>query len=277
MRIWHQASGDLKRAPIYRDALQRHAAAVCESGTQVELFGLDRKDYISGVNNRAEGDVPRLTTSDVLGSAYLYHLSYSKVIENARRAEREGYDAFIVGSFSEPFLTEIRSAVSIPVASIGEANYLLACSYGKFQAHISNVPTVARLAANSVERYKLSGRVSGSYSLGRDVDEIFMQASWQDPQPIIDRFVKLGFQAIEEGADVIIPTEGVLSELLFANNIMRIGDVPVFDTMGVVWKYAEFLVNLKGKLKLSVGRAWEYSIPNDAAVAVVRQAQGLDD
>jgi len=256
--------------------LKRHAAAVCESGTEVELFGLGRKDYISGINDRREGDVKQLTTSDVLGSSYLSYLSFGRVIEKARQAEREGYDAFVVGSFSEPFLTEIRSAVSIPVASVGEANYLLACSYGKFQAHIANVPTVARLVATHTERYKLSGRVSGSYALGPDVDEVFMQKSWQAPNAIIDRFTSLALRAIEEGADVIIPTEGVLSELLFANGVARIGDVPVFDSYGVLWKYAELLVRLKDKLKLGVGRAWEYRIPNEEAVSAVRRANGFE-
>lgn len=276
MRIWHQASGDLDKHIVYRDALQRHATKVCEPDTELKLFGLGPKDYIQGVNSSSQGNTPKLTTSDTLGSAYIYNLVYSKVIENARKAEREGYQAFVVGSFSEPFLTEIRSAVSIPVASIGEANYLLACSYGKFQAHISNVPTVARLVSSSAERYKLTGRVSGSYALGPDVDEVYMRESWHKPGAIIDRFTVLAKKAIEDGADVIIPTEGVLSQLLVDHDVSRIGDVPIFDTMGIVWKYAELLARLKDRLNLGVGRAWEYRIPQEDAVSVIRRAHGLD-
>ncbi len=39
------------------------------------------------------------------------------MIDKALQAEREGYDAFIIGSYSEPFLKETRAAVNIPVLS----------------------------------------------------------------------------------------------------------------------------------------------------------------
>ena len=56
------------------------------------------------------------------------------MIENAIKAEREGYDAFVLGSFSEPFLREIRSAVDIPVASVVESSVLVGCSLGHYVA-----------------------------------------------------------------------------------------------------------------------------------------------
>lgn len=44
-----------------------------------------------------------------------------EMICNAVQAEREGYDAFIVGHFQDAGLYELRKVVDIPVIGLGEA------------------------------------------------------------------------------------------------------------------------------------------------------------
>jgi allantoin racemase len=274
MKIWHQSMADFNRLPTYRDAITKHALEVCEEGTEVVAKGMPPKPYI-----RADGDGTtddRMTTSEQLGSAYIYHMGFRRIIDYARMAEREGYDAFVIGSFSEPFLRELRSTVSIPVVSVGEANFLLACSFGKLQAHIANVPTVARLVMDHVHEYRLTDRVSGTYSVGPEIDEYLMQQMWRTPEDIIAKFKHLAHQAIEAGADVIIPVEGVLSELLYVNGISRVGEAVVFDSFGMAWKYAELLVGLRRKMNLEVGREWEYRRPNEAKLANFRKTIGVE-
>jgi hypothetical protein len=84
-------------------------------------------------------------------------------------------------------------------------------------------------------------------------------------------------RAIAEGADVIIPAEGVFNELLFAHGVQRIDGVSVMDCVGVTFLYAEMLVNLRRATGLEVGRRWEYSRPPEPVIAHVRRAAGLDD
>ncbi len=43
-------------------------------------------------------------------------------LRNALWAEREGYDAVVIGHFQEPLLHETRASVSIPVVGLGEAS-----------------------------------------------------------------------------------------------------------------------------------------------------------
>ena len=265
MKIWHQSMADFDQLQTYRKSLGKHALAVCEEGTEVVVKGMPKR-YVEGI-----------TTTELLGSPYIYHVAFRRIIEYAREAERDGYDAFVIGSFSEPFLREIRSAVDIPVASVGESNFLLACSYGKFQAHIANVPTVARLVSDHVHEYRLTDRVVAVYAIGPEMDEFLLQDIWATPKKAIDRFTDLAKQAISEGADVIIPVEGVMSELLYTNGINRIGDAPVFDSFGMVWKYAELLVHLREKMNITVGREWEYARASEAKMAGVRKSHGIDD
>jgi Asp/Glu/hydantoin racemase len=254
---------DFDALDTYGAALTEHAGKVVEPGTEVAIKGFP-PGYTRGI-----------TTTDLLGAPYIYHSAFRLVIDYARQAEQEGYDAFVIGSFSEPFLREIRSTVRIPVVSVGEANFLLACSFGRYQAHIADVPVVARLVSEHVRDYHLTERVAYVDSLGPEVDELYMQNNWAEPKAIIDRFVELGHRGIERGADVIIPVEGVLSELLWTNGVTSIGKAPVFDSFGMAWRYAELLVGLRRSMGLEVGREWEYVRASDEKMAQVRASLNI--
>jgi allantoin racemase len=108
------------------------------------------------------------------------------------------------------------------------------------------------------------------------MDEWVIQHAWDKPGEIITRFTELAEQAIIQGADVIIPVEGIITEFFYANGVIRVKDAPVLDTFGLAWKYAEFLVNLRHKTGLSVSRQWEYRKASAAQTARVRAALGLE-
>ena len=50
------------------------------------------------------------------------------LFDGALQAEAEGYDAFILGSFTDPWLRELRSAVDIPVVPLLKALCSSGCS-----------------------------------------------------------------------------------------------------------------------------------------------------
>ena len=276
MRIWHQSMGSVQMNNV-SDPLKKHAKSVVEEGTEVEIKGLPAKaDYVVSLESQKDGSAPEssVTTIDVIGSPYLYNITLRQAIETCRQAEREGYDAFVIGSWTDPFLREMRSAVDIPVVSTVECNLLLGCSMGGLQAHISLNPTMARVVRKRIREYGLEQRVVSVTSLG-DIDEWVIRKAWDEPKDLIARFTELAEAAISEGADVIIPSEGIVTEFFFANGVHQIGDAPVFDTFGIAWKYAEYLVNLRRKLNLTVSRKWEYHKASDAQVERVRGALNL--
>lgn len=263
MRIWHQSMTELDALPEYRATMQAHADAVTARGTEIAIHGLPQGSYGG------------LSPSDVLGYPYAYHVILGHAIEAAYEAERQGYDAYVVGSYSEPFLREIRSVVDIPVASMAESTFLVACSLGKYQALITNTSGIARIVKNQVDKHGLRERVLGVYVIDPPLNEAALARAYRDAGELTAGFTNTAAQAIEAGADVVIPAEGVLCELLYANGVNRVGDVPVLDSLGVCWHYAEMLVKLWRNTGLRVGRRWEYPRPDAPLLAQIRDLAHL--
>jgi allantoin racemase len=147
LKIWHQSVNELTRIAAYKRGIEAHAAAFL--GPEVELH----------VQGMPEGTYGALSPSDALGNAYLYHRVLAPIVEQAVEAERQGYDAFVMGSFSEPYLREMRTAVDIPVVSLTEAALLMGCSLGTRIGLISNAPNVAYMTRLSVAKHHLEARV----------------------------------------------------------------------------------------------------------------------
>lgn len=269
VRIWHQSMASLESFPVYHAALQAHVAAVLPPGetpTEVVLHGMPLGTYAPGV-----------APVDVLIHPYAYHLTVSRVLECVLQAEREGFDAVALGSYSEPLLREARSIVSIPVVSMAESTLLVGCSVARYSAIVTVTPEVARMTERLIEKHGLEGRVSGVYVLDPPVNEHALVRAFDDPSAFIAGFTATAQKAIAAGADLIIPAEGVFNELLFANGVQRIdGLVPVMDCTGVTFLYAELLANLHRRTGLEVGRRWEYSRPKPEVIAHVRKTAGLE-
>lgn len=245
-RIWHQSVNELEHLGVYKRALEEHARAVLDGTAEVVVHGLPTGSY-GGASATA-----------ILGNAYAYHRILGPVVDNAVTAEREGYDAFVIGSFSEPFLREIRSAVDIPVASLTEAGLLVGCSLGRFIGLVSNAPAVQWMTRTAVDKHGLAARVLDVTSLDPPLDEPALANAYANPAPVIANFTAAAERLIARGADVIIPAEGVLAELLVHHKVRAIAGAPVMDVVGVAWAYALMQMRLWEKTGLRVGRSWHH-------------------
>lgn len=246
IRIWHQSMNELDHLTAYRDALQAQAAAILPAEVTVDVRGL------------ATGTYGGASPTEALGNAVSYHRALSQVIDLAIAAEADGYDAFVIGSFSEPFLREIRTGVDIPVVSMTEAALLTACTLGRNIALISNAPNVQWLAQKSVDAHHLEARVLAVTSLDPPVDEFGLADAYADPAPVVENFEAVARRLIAQGADVVIPAEGVLARLLSEAGLTRIGEAPVLDVFATAWMQAVMLVGLWRTTNLRVGREWSY-------------------
>ena len=246
VRIWHQSVNELDQLEVYRRTLIAHAREVLGSEAEVDVRGL------------RSGSYGGLSATEVLSNAYAYHRILGQVLDNAVEAERAGYGTFVIGSFSEPLLREIRSAVDIPVASLTESALLVGCSLGKLLAPISNAPAVQWMVRNAVERHGLGARVLEVQAIEPPLDEPALALAYEHPGPVIEAFTRAADRAIAKGADVIIPAEGVLAELLFVHRVRTIGRAVVIDVVATAWAYALMLVRLWSRTGLRVGRRWHY-------------------
>jgi allantoin racemase len=249
LRIWYQSMTPLRHLPNYRAALERHAKEVCSAGTQVAVNGVSEAPY--------EGLMP----ADLLRYPYAKLVLQAEAIEFCRRAEREKFDAVILGSFSEPFLAETRSILEIPVVSLAEAAMLAACSLAEKFSLITLAPSNVKRLRGVVSRHGLDGRVSGVYALKERLDEAELDRALESPRAITEDFRLLAAKTVEAGADVVIPAEGVLNEAVRMEGLKQVEQATVLDSVGSALLYAEFLVGLKRRLGHGVGRRWAYSRP----------------
>jgi hypothetical protein len=96
--------------------------------------------------------------SDVVIYPYLVSLHVQFILDNALRAEAEGYDVFAIGSVQDPGIEEARSLVDIPVVGYGEAAMHFACLLGSRFAVVAFGAGFDQMLDLRVKRLGLSER-----------------------------------------------------------------------------------------------------------------------
>lgn len=249
IRIWHQSMAELDVFPRYRDVLREHLDRVIGDQAEVHLHGADNGTY---------DGVPPI---DTLNYPFAFHTLLQQMLDNAIRAEQEGYDAFVISSYTEPFLTEARSVVDIPVLAMPESTLLTACSLAPLSAVISVGPEIGWIARTIIARHQLGGRVAGIFPVDPSVNEPAIVRAFDDPTELLDSFHTAALTAIAAHADVLIPAEGVLNEVCVVQGLSDIEGAVVMDAVGVTFEHALMMVRLRRSTGLHVGRRWGYRKP----------------
>ncbi len=254
-KIWYQSSIEFDKAPNYATFLSDCFNATARSGTEIILHG-----------------VPTGTWGDTVGSnLFGYPLAYHTILFKpfvgaAIQAEREGYDAFIIGTYIEPFLREIRSAVNIPVVSNFEATLLLGCSVGHRLGFLTLNHSLKRIMETNLAAHALGNRVASIRVVEPAFDENDMSRALDDPGPYIDRFRATARHAMVDGADVIVPAEGIIAALAARHRLHEIDGTTVLDGIAVPIAYAEMMIHLRDAAGLRTSRGWYLSQPPQAAL-----------
>jgi hypothetical protein len=128
------------------------------------------------------------------------------------------------------------------------------------------------MTRTAVDKLGLGARVLDVVSVEPALEEPALEAAYADPQPVIAAFTAAAERLIARGADVIIPAEGVLAELLARHGVREIQGAPVMDVFGVAWAYALMEVRLWRNTGLRVGRAWQHRRDDPAIVSRLAEA-----
>lgn len=257
MKIWHQSSVDLENYPQYRVSIQRHYDAVMPPGTEMHFQGVPVETWAG------------LSPSDFIASPYLYQKSLAGVMTaNAHQAEQEGFDAFVIGSYTAPFLRECRSLVDIPVISMPEATMLVGCSMAPKIGLVTLNDENLWFLTNMISSNKLEGRVAGIEVVTPALDEKDMEDAFANPGEYTGHFRVAAERLIARGADLIIPAEGLVAEIVYNAGLSEIDGVCVMDGVGVPLVYAEMLGRLYRRTGLHAGRRWHYVKPSAEALAL---------
>lgn len=239
MKAWYQSLVDGGRMPPYFDGMRERAKAIGRPGTQVDIHGMPPDTY--------GGHVP----ADVVVHPYLASLHMQFILDNALRAQAQGYDVFIVGSVQDPGLEEARSLLDIPAVGYGESAMHFACLLGSRFVVLAFGAGFDQMLDLRIRRLGLAERALPTLLLDADFDDVGKALG--DPRQLVERFTAVARKAIAQGAEAIIPGQLYLSEAIARAGVTRIDDVPIVDGMAATLKMAESMHDLK-QLGIAVTR-----------------------
>ena len=235
MRIWEQGLVATYSLPGYKEMILAHYAQYQRPGTEIVIHGV--RDDASAMAAKIAGRA--------VNYAYLHRFHDTQIIENVRRAEREGFDAVIIGVLQDPGLQVARSMVDIPVIGYGEVSMLTAVMHGSRFAFVGINPDMDPLVRAMVREQGLESRAAPT---------AYMECGYPDlddavngkPQRFLDAFHAAARRSMREhGVDVLLPGQTIIAELLWREGIRAIDGALVLDPRLPLLRMAEMLVDMR--------------------------------
>jgi len=178
------------------------------------------------------------------------------ILHLVKEAERQGFDAAIIGCFYDTGLQDAREvAERMVVVAPCEASTRIAATLGdKFSIIVGRRKWIPQMMENVV-RYGMKERLASFRSVDLGVLEFH-----QDEGETARRFREVAREAIErDGAEVLIL--GCTATYGFYRELQEELGVPVIDPMIAAFKTAEFAAELKNRLGWSHSKIGGYESP----------------
>lgn len=242
IRIWYQSYVDEENGRIYWDRLRRHLADIVDAGTVVDVKGI--------------------TPHDSYAHPIVEFRCAREVICNAVRAEREGYDAFVIGHFQDAGLYEARAVTNLPVLALGEASMLYACQLGQRSGVVTINTRYIPWFRHQIGKYGLGERVAGVHAMSFEPGQILKAYESEALAAEVEElFAAQARPLIKRGVDVLIPGGGIPMLLFSKIAGHAIDGAPVINGIPIVVKMAELAVKLRRLTGLGVSRVSDFALP----------------
>lgn len=187
---------------------------------------------------------------------YYEALVLADTLNRVKKAEKEGYDAVIIGCFYDPGLREAREITErIVVVAPAEASMLIAAGLGhRFSIIVGRDKWIPKMYEN-VAKYGFVDRLASFESIGMGVCEF-----QKDKAETARRIRKAAERAVHEKlAEVIIL--GCTIEFGFYKELQEELKIPVIDAVLAPLKYAELMVELRKSLGWGHSKIYGYESP----------------
>jgi allantoin racemase len=238
IRIWYQSYMDAESAGAYWDRLRTHLGSIADAGTVIDVHGI--------------------TPHDSYPHPLVEWRCGREMICNAINAERQGYDAFIVGHFQDAGLYEARAAVDMPVLGLGETSMLYACKLGQRLGLVTFKPAYIPWFHHQIARYGLRDRIAGIHPVAIAPSLYAAAMSGEEGlQQLYRQFAADTRPLLASGADVLLPTGG--GPMMLLAGLKDIDGAPVIDGTAIAVKMAEVAVKLKRMTGLGTSRRGEFA------------------
>jgi allantoin racemase len=253
----------LERAPNYVfdvDLRRFHMTRICF----LNPFGTDSYDELiesalrPALQGTTEIEIRHLSHAPANIDYYApKHLVETDIMTAAIEAEREGFDAFVIGCCYDPALTQCRELVNIPVVGPLEASVMLSRLFG----HSFAVVTDHRKAVPELrDRIRLYGIESNC----RAVDAIDWYISDMVLDPIAvarDTYAKVQDVMRTSGAETVIIGCTIVSacyELAALRGDAELGSLSVVNPNVMAVKLAEMFADLNATKQYRISRTGYY-------------------
>ncbi|MCS6801621.1 MAG: aspartate/glutamate racemase family protein [Chloroflexota bacterium] len=270
MRIWYQYPGPV--SPFREGVVFGSVMAI--------LDRVRRPDTDVTIVPTARG----ITNWSDWWTDYVRTISDREIVETVAGAGEAGYDGVIIGMSSDPGLHEAKEILDIPVVGLMEAATHFATIWGERFGIVTNafdegVPLAKRYRhrRHLLARYGVLDRCVGMLPIDMPQQRYLADLAERRHDEILTRFEQRSRQLIDQGAEVIIAGDTVLSMAVSGANLFEIPGTgaPVVDLMASAIKLIEALVDLHRAFGIVRSRAGAYAGPSKETLARVREMFGL--
>ena len=232
-KIWWQSTMREGGYPEYTQAVLDHAKKILSPEYEVEMHGVpngsDNVNWLAGK-----------------------YFNDKVVLQNMLSAPEQGFDAIALGCFQDPVMTEAREIFDIPVFGMTETCLQWAQMYG---THPSILSYSEQYLSKVLPRLVRAYRVEDIFVPSKPFDvsfEFMMESLIGDPTPTIELGLKAAREAIDNGADIILPGCGLLNLIFARNGVSEVPNtgVTIMDCTAVLLKVTEAGIQLREKTGL---------------------------
>lgn len=197
--------------------------------------------------------------------AYAFSYNAIGMVQNAYRAERKGYDAFLIGCAGDPGLKEARGLLNIPVVAPTESAAHLASMLGNRFSIIAFDPGAYARFESLIREYGLGNKLAGVRCHPAFIQQSYFSLMFSGDEGQ-KKFVELVTEEMskavrEDGAEALILGCTISSTVLTMHGIHEVDGAPILDSVAVEIKTAETLVDLRRVYGTGVSKASIYDTP----------------
>ena len=198
---------------------------------------------------------------------YYEALTLVDTLETIKHAEKQGYDAAVIGCFYDPGLREAREITDrMIVTAPAESSMHIATTLGHlFSIIVGREKWIPKMHENVVD-YGFKEKLASFKSVGLGVHDFH-----KDEAETAKRLKEAAKEAVEQDrAEVVIL--GCTIQFGFYKELQGYLGVPVIDAILAAFKYAEFLIELRNRFGWSHSKIYSFESPPEEEI----RSWGLD-